>query len=207
MKRNNTAAGKAVAVGVLLAGMVLSREAGATLTLQANALITNFVSATYALPSGAAGFGTNKTCFDIFNVACIQSRWICVTDIPQLCMSAWKLVNIPTPPTTNVVSGQLVCFEIGFCNCGSYSGFSVTLTDAIPANTVKADDAAGPPSKLWINGGYGNLGGPMWATAQGGPWYVTDSSAGQIGPLYMRWIFGRVGMRKTGFVRYCVTIL
>jgi len=30
---------------------------------------------------------------------------------------------------------------------------------------------------------------------------------GQIGPLYMRWLLSRVGMNKTGFVRYCLTVL
>lgn len=189
------------AAAVLVAGILAGNSAQA---LGPGAILTNFVSATYALPSGAGGFETVRQCKDIYNVTCVQSRWICVSDQPQLCMTAWKMTE---PVTQTVVeSGNLVCFNIGFCNCGSYSGFNVTITDAVPANTSMADAAAGPLSKIWVNGGYTPLGGPNWSNDLAGPWYNTDVT-GQVGPLYMRWVLTKVGMRKTGYIRYCVTIL
>ena len=193
-----------IAVGAGLLAVCLLNS-GPVCALGANAILTNFVSATYALPSGAGGFETVRQCKDIYNVTCVQSRWICVSDQPQLCMQAWK----NTEPVTQTIaeSGNLVCFNIGFCNCGSYSGFNVTITDAVPANTSMADAAAGPVSKIWVNGGYTPLGGPVWSnTDLNGPWYNTDVT-GQVGPLYMRWVLTKVGMRKTGYIRYCVTIL
>ena len=191
-------------LSVFAAALLVGGMASAASSLVAGAILTNFVSATYALPSGAGGFETVRQCTDIYNVTCVQSRWICVSDQPQLCMQAWKMTE---PVTQTVVeSGNLVCFNIGFCNCGGYSGFNVTVTDAVPANTSMADAAAGPISKIWVNGGYTPLGGPTWANSLAGPWYTTDVT-GQIGPLYMRWILTKVGMRKTGYIRYCVTIL
>ena len=183
-----------VAISLLAGGAVRAAS-----TLGPGAILTNFVSATYALPSGAGGFETVRQCKDIYNVTCVQSRWICVSDQPQLCMSAWKTTE---PVTASVAeSGNLVCFSIGFCNCGSYSGFSVTITDAVPANTSMTAQ-----TKVWVNGGYAPLGGPNWANSLAGPWYNTDVT-GQVGPLYMRWVITKVGMRKTGYIGYCVNIL
>jgi len=190
---------KAVKLALVVACLLAGGKANAVSTLGPGAILTNFVSATYALPSGAGGFETVRQCKDIYNVTCVQSRWICVSDQPQLCMTAWKT----TEPVTQTVaeSGNLVCFSIGFCNCGSYSGFSVTITDAVPANTSMTAQ-----TKVWVNGTFGSLGGPNWANSLGGPWYNTDVT-GQIGPLYMRWVLQKVGMKKTGYIGYCVNIL
>jgi hypothetical protein len=95
-----------------------------------------------------------------------------------------------------------LCFEIGFSNCGSVTGFSVYITDVLPANVVKAGSL---PGSLWVNGGYNSIVTP-WATSLGGTWY-TFSNTGLEAPLYMRWILGKVGLHKTGYVRYCVTVL
>jgi len=170
-----------------------------------NSCITNFASATFSLPSGAEGTGGIKAGWDPFNVPNRFTFTICASDQPTLCMSASKT----TEPTSATIaeSGGLACFTISFSNCGNYSGFSVTITDVMPGNTMRADDSAGPGSKLWVAGGTGMFGCIGWATDLDGPWYCTDSPAGQSGPLYLRWIFARVGMHKSGYVRYCVTIL
>ena len=47
------------------------------------------------------------------------------------------------------------------------------------------------------------VGGEIYAA---GPWFAT-ANAGYTAPLYMRWILGRVGMHKTGYIRYCATII
>jgi hypothetical protein len=96
----------------------------------------------------------------------------------------------------------MVCFEIGFSNCGGMSGFSVLITDAMPGNVVKAPPQ---PGSLWVSGGYGSVSSP-WSTSLGGPW-ITDANTGQVGPLYLRWLLGKVGLHQTGYVRYCVTVL
>jgi len=195
MNNNRTGILGAVLAVAMVAGGMAHAVAGSGWPI-----LTNFVSASYALPSGAPGFETVKACRDTFNVPCLPSRWICVSDQPQLCMQAWK----NTVPVTMTVAetGNMVCFNIGFCNCGSYSGFNVTITDMVPLNTQWSDQ----PTMIWVNGGYIPLGGPNWANSLGGPWYNTVAD-GQAGPLYMRWVLTKVGMRKTGYIRYCVTIL
>jgi hypothetical protein len=178
---------------------------GAKAALLGNSCITNFATATFSLPSGAAGTGGIKAGRDRFNVPNSFTAAICASDTPSLCMKAWKTTE---PPTASIAeSGGLACFTISFLNCGNYSGFSVTVTDVMPGNTMRADDGAGPGSKMWVAEGAGQLGCIGWATAMSGPWYCTDSPVGQVGPLYLRWIFQRIGMGNSGYVRYCVTIL
>lgn len=193
-------------MGKIIAVLAVVAAAGpASAQLLANSCITNFASATFALPSGAAGAGGVKAGYDPFNVPNRFTFTICASDQPTLCMQAWKTAE---PPAATVAeAGSLACFTISFSNCGNYSGFSVTITDVMPGNTMRADDAAGPGSKLWVAGGVGMYGCIGWATSMAGPWYCTDSPVGQEGPLYLRWIFGRIGMHKSGYVRYCVTIL
>jgi uncharacterized repeat protein (TIGR01451 family) len=185
---------------------VMGMAVPARAALLANSCITNIATATFSLPSGAAGTGGIKAGVDQFNVPNRFTFTICASDQPTLCMSAWKTTE---PPTATIAeSGSLVCFTISFSNCGNYSGFGVVITDVMPGNTVKADDGAGPGSKMWAAGGLLPLGGLPWATDLNGPWYVSgEPSAGQNGPLYLRWLFGKVGMHKSGYVRYCVTIL
>ncbi len=196
-----------VAGGCLAGGLAVA-------ALLPNACITNFASATFALPSGGSGNINNgvvspnygvKPGTDPYNVPNSFTAAICASDQPSLCMSAWKTTE---PPTATVAeSGGLVCFTISFSNCGNYSGFSVMITDVMPGNTQRADDTAGPASKLWVAGGLQPLGNIVWATGLAGPWYDTDSPVGQVGPLYFRWGFDHIGMHKTGYVRYCVSIL
>lgn len=196
--------------GRILAGAVLAAclAAGgpALAGPGSGAVLTNFVSASYSLSSGAPGFETVRICKDVYNVPCVTSRWICVSNQPQLCMQAWK----NTEPVTQTVaeSGNLVCFEIGFCNCGANTGINVTVTDAVPANTVMADQALGPTSKVWVAGGFGTFANPMFSRNLAGPWWGDNGEvvAGQEGPLYMRWVFAKVNPKRTGYIRYCVNI-
>ena len=183
---------------VAAAAVLLAGSAGAM--WQSGALLTNFVSATFSLPSGSAGGGV-KAGVDPMNVPNLFTRWICVTDQPQLCMSAGKNVEPPTQTAAEV--GNMVCFTVSFSNCGNYSAFGVTITDVMPVNTMHTGVSA-----LWVAGHYQSFGCIGWATSMAGPWYCAgEPVAGQVGPLYLRWVLARVGMHKSGYVRYCVTIL
>ncbi len=174
-------------------------------------LLTNFTTATYALPSGS-GVDTTDTGVSCINIANSASAWVLVTDAPQLCMKLWKTAikdangtayTGPYPATLGGVYPQtMVCFQIGFSNCGGFTGFSVTVTDMLPTNVVKGQSL---PGSVWVMGGYGSIATP-WASTLAGPWY-TGSNMGQVAPMYMRWLLGRVGMGKTGYIRYCVTVL
>ena len=190
-------------VWVVLA-VVLAGRGNAAVT--SGMLLTNFTSATYALPSGS---GVNDTGpgVSIINIPNSASCWTLVTDAPQLCMKLWKTAiadgnGTPLRPPPSRYPGDLLCFQIGFSNCGGFTGWSVLVTDVLPANVVKAQSL---PGSLWVAGGYQSILTP-WATSLAGPWY-TYSNTGLVAPLYMRWLLGRVGMNKTGYVRYCVTVL
>lgn len=189
-------------VGMLVALALAAGEAVATVT--SGQLLTNFTSATYALPSGS-GVDATSPGVSIINIPNGASCWVLVTDAPQLCMKLWKTAIADpygAPVGTGVYPGDMLCFQIGFSNCGGYTGWSVHVTDVLPANTVKSPSM---PFSLWVAGGYQSISTP-WAKDLGGPWYLT-SNAGQTAPLYMRWLLGKVGMGKTGYIRYCVSVL
>jgi hypothetical protein len=204
MKRGGKAMGMVLLAAVLAGGRVLA-------AVSSGLLLTNFTSATYSLPSGSGvdGTDTGVSCINIPNGA---SAWVLVTDSPQLCLRLWKTAiqdGNGTPfagPYPVVIGGkmpgEMICFQIGFSNCGGFTGFSVTITDLLPTNVVKAQSL---PGSFWVSGGYGSILTP-WASSLAGPW-AGGTNAGQMAPLYMRWLIGRVGMGKSGYVRYCVTIL
>ena len=191
-------------MGGVVLGLLLAGTAGASVT--SGMLLTNFTSATYALPSGS-GVSDTGPGVSIINIPNSASCWTLVTDSPQMCMKLWKIAigdgngTVLTPPASRY-PGDLLCFQIGFSNCGGFSGWSVHITDVLPANVVKTPSLAG---SLWVAGGYQSILSP-WATSLAGPWY-TYSNTGLVAPLYMRWLLGKVGMNKTGYVRYCVTVL
>jgi len=197
-------------MGMVLLAAVLAggRALGA---VSSGLLLTNFTSATYALPSGS-GVETTDTGISCLNIANGASAWVLVTDAPQLCMKLWKTAISdasgtpnPTPYPATLMGkypGDMVCFQIGFSNCGGFTGFSVTITDLLPYWVVKGQSL---PGSVWVNGGYGSIGTP-WASSLSGPWYL-GTNMGQVAPLYMRWLLGKVGYGKTGYIRYCVTIL
>ena len=189
-------------VSALLAGLLAGTEARAGIL--SGMLLTNFASATFALPSGAAG-GEVIQGVDCINVPNSGTAWVLVTDQPQLCLQLWKAVTDirGAPLAANPVPGvDLVCFTISFSNCGAYSGFSVLLTDVMPANTVKSGVFI--LGGAWVDGNPSIT--PRWATSLGGPWYGT-SNTGQVGVLYLRWLLGSIGMHRSGYIRYCVTVL
>jgi hypothetical protein len=169
-------------------------------------LLTNFMTVTFALPSGT-GVDHTDPGVSMINIPNAASAWVLVTDSPQMCIAGWKTFlsdgnGTPLSAPAGRYPGDLLCFQIGFSNCGSFTGWSVHITDVLPANVVKA---ASQPGSMWVSGGYQTIQTP-WATSLGGPWY-TYSNTGLVAPLYMRWLLGRVGMHKTGYVRYCVTVL
>ena len=175
---------------------------GRSEALTSGQLLTNFASATFNLPSGGPALdvdgGTN-----VINIPNSQTAWVIVTDSPQLCMKLWKTAtDTAWNPITSQFPGGTVCFQISFSNCGGYSGFSVILTDVLPANVVKANAAGGT---FWVSGGNGTI-SSIWATSLAGPW-SNGTNTGLTAPLYMRWILGRVGMGKSGYVRYCATVI
>jgi hypothetical protein len=180
------------------AAALVSARAGAALS--SGALITNFASATFSLPSGSAG-DTIPTMSPGFRS---QTAAVLVTDLPQLCMGVWKrAIQFGTwAPITGAYPGNIVCFEIGFSNCGVNSGFSVVFYDSMPGNVVRAPSF---PGSSWVSGGGGFI-TASWATSMAGPWN-TLSGAGQTAPHYLRWVMSQLGMGKSGFLRYCVTIL
>ena len=188
----------------ILAATVVALFAGRAWGLSSGTLLTNFVSASYALPGGTWVEDTD-TGRNSINVPNGASAWVLVTDTPQLAFRIWKYASDwsgnPLVPAQQY-SGGAVCFTIGFSNSGNYSGWAVTITDVMPANMERS---AGGMSFYAVGAGT-TLTGNYWATSLAGPWN-TGSPAGVDGPLYMRWIINRVGMHKTGAIRYCGTIL
>jgi len=199
-----TAAARRSLAAALLAATLAPGAASAVVS--SGLLITSFISATYSFSSGALA-DTSDTGVSCINIPNSASSWVLVTDQPVLCMQGWKRAigdgyGAPLPPPGTRAPGDLLCFEIGFSNCGEFTGWAVLITDVLPANVVKAQSF---PASLWVNGGYGSILTP-WSTTLAGPWY-TYSNTGLAAPLYMRWLLGRVGLHKTGYVRYCVTVL
>lgn len=188
-------------VASVVAGCLLAGRGEAALT--SGQLLTNFASATFNLPSGGAATDTDAGT-NIINIPNSQTAWVIATDSPQLCMKLWKQA---TDTSWNPIAGQYpgtaVCFQISFSNCGGYSGFTVMVTDVLPANVVKGNAPAG---SFWVSGGSGAINPPLSATSLAGPWF-TYTNTGLTAPLYMRWILTRVGMHKTGYIRYCATII
>lgn len=189
-------------LAVLAAGLVAAAQpalAGVT----SGMLLTNCATATYALPSGA-GVAETDPGVNTINIPNSCTAWVLVTDQPQLCMRLWKIgVQFGSwAPTTGQYPGSIVCFQIGFSNCGNFSGMSVHITDMMPSNVVRS---ALPPGAVWRAGSSAGV-VPTWATSLGGPW-LSVAPTGQVAPHYMRWILDPVGMHKTGYIRYCVTIL
>jgi hypothetical protein len=195
------------AVLFAVAGMMTPRAAHA---IPGGTLLTNFVSASFQLPSGSPGLDVEAGKNNL-NLANSQTAWVLITDSPQLCLKLWKqattsvglpLTAVGVPPLPEVFpQTDFVCFTISFSNCGGYSGFSVMITDVMPANTVRGAAIGGSG---YIQGA-GTI-TPTWASTLAGPWLGTPPM-GQVGPLYLRWLLSRVGMNKTGFVRYCLTVL
>jgi len=191
----------------VLAGMLAPSCARA---LAGGTLLTNFATASFQLPSGSPGTSVDPGKNNL-NQANSQTAWVLVTDSPQLCLKLWKqatnsigtpLTPVGIPPLPEVFpQTDFVCFTISFSNCGGYSGFAVMITDVMPPGTVRGAAIGGSG---YVQGG-GSI-TPTWANAMAGPWYGLPPM-GQIGPLYLRWILQKVGMNKTGFVRYCLTVL
>lgn len=186
----------------LAVALVVAFAGNGRAVLTSGQLMTNFASATYSLPSGAAGQDSDPGVNGL-NVGNSASAWVIATDSPQLCMSIFKYPsdNFGAPQVAGNYPGDFVCFTIGFSNCGGYTASNVTIVDVVPGNTVKAPAF---PFASYVVGGSITL-SSWWATDSAGPWQGT-TPAGQIGPLYLRWIIGRIGYHKSGYLRYCVTI-
>lgn len=189
--------------GVL--GLVLGLlMAGRCWGLSSGTLLTNFVSASFALPGGTWVEDT-ETGRNSINVPNGATAWVLVTDTPQMCFRIWKYATDwsgnPLVPAQQY-TGAAICFTIGFSNCGNYSAWAVAITDVMPGNMMRATLGM----TFYAIGGGTAMTGNFWATSLAGPWN-TSSPGGQVGPLYMRWIINRVGMHKTGAIKYCGTIL
>src|SRR5262245_37559243 len=98
--------------------VLLPFSARAITPLSSGALLTNFASATFSLPSGGGVTDTDAGT-NIINIPNSQSAWILVTDSPQLCLKVWKsatdaswnpLVTAGTP--NGQYPGGVVCFQI-----------------------------------------------------------------------------------------------
>lgn len=187
-------------MAVVVCAMAAAQSAPAGVT--SGLLLTSFASATYSYPSGLGATATSPG-LDANGYALSATSWGLVTDQPQLCMKSWKVpTDLAGAPLAGSYSGSAVVYTVGFSNCGSFSGFSVKITDILPGNVVRG---ASLPGEIWVKGG----GSPVfvgWATSMAGPWLQTTPE-GQVAPHYIRWILDRVGMHKTGYVRYVVTIL
>lgn len=193
-----------IAVAGAIAGLALPQSSPAAIT--SGLLLTNFASATYSFNSGE-GTGDDGPGVSISCGCGSSTAYVLVTDSPQLCMQGSKRAlatwwGTPLPPPGTVAPGDLLCYEIGFSNCGEMTGWSVMITDVLPANVEKAP---GFPSSLWVGGGFQSV-LVVWATTLNGPWY-SYSNTGMSAPMYMRWLLGKVGMHKSGYIRYCVTVL
>jgi len=204
-KRAGPSTAQAIAWGLrAVAGVIAMTSATAQALLTSGQLLTNFASATFNLPSRGQALDTDGGT-NLFNIPNSQTAWVLITDSPQLCMKLWKKpMDTNWNPITSQFPGGKVCFQISFSNCGGYSGFSVMLTDVLPANVTMSTVGGG--GAFWISGGYGTI-SSIWATSLGGPWISGVTNTGLTAPLYMRWILGHVGMGKSGYVRYCATVI
>lgn len=202
-KRTGPSTAPAFAGALRAAALVIAMtSATAEALLTSGQLLTNFASATFNLPSGGAALDTDGGTSN-FNLPNSQTAWVLITDSPQLCMKLWKQpTDTNWNPITSQFPGGKVCFQISFSNCGGYTGFSVMLTDVLPANVTMSTGGT-----FWISGGYQSI-TTCWATSLGGPWFCNSlTNTGLTAPLYMRWILGHVGMGKSGFIRYCATVI
>jgi uncharacterized repeat protein (TIGR01451 family) len=180
---------------LVLVAALLVPGSGA-LALEAGSILTNFTYGTFSLASGRAGGGVVAG-YNILNVPNSQSAWVLITDEPQLCLELWKKADDGAwNPQATVVPGGTVCFTVSYRNCGNISVQGVTITDKMPANTVRN----ATPFKFSL------LPVPTWATGIGGPWNTT-SMLGQEGPLYIRWFIDRLGVGQSGYINYCVDVL
>lgn len=188
-------------MAVLAVGLLAGMRAYAPLS--SGQLLTNFASATYSLSSGGAG-GPVEGGINAIGLDNSQTAWVIVTDTPQLCLQLWKQATDMqgVPITTPQPAGTRVCFTISFSNCGAFTGWSVMITDVLPENTQKCCPFI--PSGLWVSGG--TTPSYRWADSLSGPWAGFGDN-GRTSPLYMRWVLSMVGLHKTGYIRYCVTIL
>ncbi len=205
MKRGGVLMGIGSVAALVMLALAAGR-AGAALT--SGQLLTNFASATYNLPGGANVKGEEQPGINGANVPNSATAWVLITDSPQLCLAMRKDALDPTTGAviTSQYAGSQVVFQISFSNCGGFSGFSVLVTDVLPTNVTKM--GAMSLIAIWWAGGSGtvpNIPTPTWASTLLGPWYNV-SNAGQVSPMYMRWLLNRVGMHKSGFVRYQVSI-
>ena len=109
-----------------------------------------------------------------------------------------------TPVPQNAKAGDVVEYRISFSNTTDCTGWSVVITTqgGSFSNRVKT---VTPPGSLWVSGGFGAV-LPQWANSLNGPWNATSDN-GQTEPLYLRWILGRVGLHKSGFIRYQAQVL
>jgi len=108
------------------------------------------------------------------------------------------------PAPLNAKAGDVVEYRICFSNTSEVTGWSVVITTQ-PGSFSNRAKAAPQPGSLWVSGGYGSV-AAYWANSLGGPWNVT-ADTGMTEPHYLRWILGRVGMQKSGFIRYWATVL
>lgn len=203
MKRARLLTG--LAWGVASVGLLLAagRARGGITSGQ---LLTNFASATFNLPGGANVKGEEQPGMNPVNWPNAATAWVLITDQPTLCLAIRKTAIdcVTAAPITGAYPGASLCFQISFSNCGNFSGWSVLFTDVLPTNVTKQNGPVGP---IWAaTGGHPPSGvTPSWASTLLGPWYST-SNLGQVSPMYMRWLMTRIGMHKTGYIRYQVLI-
>ena len=199
MNRNVTKFGLGLATAAALLVVAAQRTPAA---LTSGQLLTNFASATFNLPGGANVKGEEQPGTNNVNVPNSATAWVLITDQPQLCLTLRKdAISTTGAPMASQYPGSVVCFQVSFSNCGGFSGFSVMITDTMPGNVTRAIPFAG---SFWTVGAGATV-QPTWSSSLGGPWYG-NADAGQLSPHYMRWLINRVGMHKTGYIRYCVTI-
>ena len=182
----------------LVAAFMMVFLARPALALTEGQLLENYSAGQFIMGGGATEY-IKKAGFDRYGFPNSFTAWVLVTDTPQLCLRVWKTASFTTAEV-----GSEVCFTISFSNCGGYSGFNVTLIDYLPENVMFGFP---PLDQRWIDGPA--LGNIYWSTVSAdGPWILaTENIYGQIGPIYVKWRFSFLGIEKSGYQRYCVTIL
>lgn len=102
-------------------------------------------------------------------------------------------------------AGDLVEYRIAFSNTSDESAFSLLVTTS-PGSFLNRVRSALPTGAVWVSGTATPVQLVIWSNNLSGPW-LNVSPAGQMEPHYARWILTTIGMRRSGYIRYCVTIL
>lgn len=184
-------AGALVFAGAFLV-MVVGGEARGMTAI--GALLTNFASATLTT--------INAHPYEAENAA---TAAVYVLEPPVIAMTKMATPTMGAPG--NVVTYTLCAQNLSW----SLSAFNITIRDVLPDNMAYVSIPNGAPDP-WDNawGWFTPDDGASWTRSYSGvpagPYLGGEPVAGQGGPYYLRWVATRFGPRKSGCVKFAVSI-